>query len=78
MLCIYHINLPLFILFCFLCKFKFYNKHFLHMVPHLFPLSFQEKCGGKPCFMISNHPSLGGKGAPEILYVLFLSLVLDH
>eukprot|EP00268_Persea_americana_P003409 TRINITY_DN11036_c0_g1_i2.p1 TRINITY_DN11036_c0_g1~~TRINITY_DN11036_c0_g1_i2.p1 ORF type:complete len:807 (+),score=156.57 TRINITY_DN11036_c0_g1_i2:225-2645(+) len=38
-----------------------------HLSSFDFKIVSKEKCGGKPCFMISNHPSLGGKGAPEIL-----------
>ncbi|XP_077237893.1 alpha-N-acetylglucosaminidase-like [Tasmannia lanceolata] len=32
-----------------------------------FKIVSRETCGGKSCFMINNHPSIGIQGAPEIL-----------
>ena len=41
-------------------------------------IALQEQCGGDSCFMISNHPSSSGHGAPEILYVgILCSFNLD-
>lgn len=38
-----------------------------HQTSFEFEIIPKEKCGGKACFIINNHPSSGIKGSPEIL-----------
>ncbi|OEL29722.1 Alpha-N-acetylglucosaminidase [Dichanthelium oligosanthes] len=40
-----------------------------HSASFEFRVISTEQCGGKACFIISNHPLFDGEGTPEILYV---------